>query len=385
MSLEDELTECLTAYLTHKRRPLFPPSSNPLLRFPFFSAVGISQLTSNYLTMFKRKPKIYRKLPATSFEPVQVIGAKDAHFEEVFGTVDFGSASSTDYRPWYPTKEIQSYGDCLTFSCLNTLEIICNRLMLTDDDGRELNLSEIDLAVGAGTSQHGNSFNNVAERLRKVGVVQEKWAPYTRVWEERQGIFNAIPPYAKRYGKGTGHAWVKTDRNSLKNAMNTAPLWIGVGLGDTYQTHAGTEQDPIPKPRGYSVYHGIVLGYVNDNGLLYTLDNYSRSEVVYAADYPVLFAKLLDPRGLPEGWQTKNVEGKRMFDRLAGKWILRAEAQGQLYFCNPDTQKLEYFDISNVLPLSLRDKFLLFLKASGLFTGVTEASFALLEAYTANS
>lgn len=323
--------------------------------------------------------KKYRKLPPTSVLKKQQIGVADAWCDEIFGSVDLAGAPSKDYRSFYPTKEIQSYGDCLTFSFTNIIEMICKMRGITDDDGKELNLSDIHLAVGSGTSDKGNNFNNVGEYARKNGVVLERFAPYTRVWGERKKVFDAIPTFAKRYAKGTGHAWVKNDRASLKNGLLQGPLWIALGLGETYQTHAGTEADPIPPPSKVTVYHAVVDGRIGADDKVYTFDSYARSEVVYSADYLVLYAKLLDPQGLPEGWRTQNVDGQRLLARLLNKLVLRAEnppAKGQLYFVHPDGKRLQYFPAVSSVPLF--DQYLQWAKTQNLLVGVDEKNFALL-------
>ena len=327
-------------------------------------------------------PKIYRKLPPSSVDPKQKIGKADARYEEIFGAAKIGAVPSQDYRSFYPTvDEHQVYGDCLTFAYENTLETICKKLGIKDDDGNEFNLSEIDLAVGSGTSQQGNSFNNVAERARKMGIVLDRFAPYTKNWADRIRVFTAIPKTAKRYGIGTGHAWVKTDRDSLKNAMQTGPLWIALGLGETYSTKAGTEQDPITPPRSVSVYHSVLDGFIYADNKISTLDSYQRSRVIYSADYPVMYAKLLDPRGLPTGWQTQTNEGERIYERVKGKGVLRVEANGELHYVYPDQKKMEYYNLSLILPQFWRDQLIEVLTKAGKIIGITEEKFSLLQGY----
>lgn len=323
-------------------------------------------------------PKQYRKLPPTSVEPKQTIGAADAWHDEIFGAVDLGTSPSKDHRQFYPTKEIQSYGDCLSFSYTNVLETICREKNILDDDGNEVNLADLHLAVGSGTTQRGNNFNNVAEWLRKNGVVLEKFAPYTRVWEDRQKVFNAIPAYAKRYAKGTGHAWVKTDRNSLKNALDV-PLWIAVGLGETYQNNPGTADRPVTPPQNVSVYHAIENGYIDDEDKVYTYDNYQRSEVVYSANYPILYAKMLTPQGLPDGWQVKNADGKRLLARLLGKYVIRGQtppAHGELYYLYPDGSRMQYLPDVGAVPWF--QEFLQFLRTNNKLIGVNEIDHLLI-------
>ncbi len=264
------------------------------------------------------------KLPPSSLileEPAP----EDAHVEEVFGSKEV-EGGSRDWRPWYPKHEVQSYGDCVSFSYLNCYETMAKAAGVTDGDGNELNLSDLYLAVNSGTSQTGNTLNRVANAARKNGIPLERECPYTRSWHKREQIYNTTSKDAKRYAAGTGHAWVRTDRASLKSALERGPIQIGVGLGDTYRGGM-----PIKPPSRITVYHAMECGFVDEKDQVHCYDHYNRKEVILSSDYKVEFAKQLVPEGLPNGWQTKTGDDHKLWKGLWGKWIIRPEAHGEVY------------------------------------------------------
>lgn len=297
----------------------------------------------------------------------------DAHFDEVFGAPKASAAPSKDWRPFYPKHEIQSYGDCVTFSYLNCVETQTKEKNLVDDNGEELNLSDLDLAVGSGTSQNGNSLDNVAERARKTGVVLERLCPYTKVWNERTVRVSSIPKDAKRYLKGTGHTWVKPDLSNMKAALEKGPLQIAVGLGETYQNNG-----VITPSSRIEVYHAMEMGYIDELGQKYCYDHYNRQQVTLSSDYGIEYTKLILPEGLPDGWRSNNVDSIKLYKRLIGKIIIRPESRGECYRVNVDELvKINFVITDNELFRQVQEC----LREKSVFVGVSEVDFKkILEA-----
>ena len=291
----------------------------------------------------------------------------DTWDDEVFGSRNFGSEPSKDWRQYRPVAELQSFGDCVTFSRLNCAETIAKIKGITDDDGKELNFSDLWLAVKSDTTERGNSLNKVSEVFRKTGAVLEQFCPYTRDWNERAARVAATVSYAKKY-LGGNHAWVKLDRNSLKNALEEGPIQIGVGLGETYQYN----DEAIRPPKTIQVYHAIMCDYIDGKGQLYCYDHYNRMAVVLSANYPVAMAKTF--KDLPLGWQGTGVDEQRFYSRLVGKFVLRVEANGELYEVFEDKMIKVTFMISNIRIWDAVHKTL-----RPMIVGITEADFKKLE------
>ncbi|MAH44115.1 hypothetical protein CL614_10440 [archaeon] len=296
------------------------------------------------LTWFKNLFRKKLQLPPSSFIPEEP-GENDAFDDEVFGSMEFGSRPSKDWRKFRPVHEIQSYGDCVSFSRLNCAESQAKIDGVTDDNGEELNFSDLYLAVKSGTSQRGNSLKRVAEYARKHGIVLEKFCEYTRSWGQRASRVASTPSYAKRYKLGN-YAWVKRDskgldRNYIKNSQEKGPIQIGVGLGETYR-YAG---EVITPPKNISVWHALESDYTDEVDQVYAYDHYNRANVVFSADYPITFAMTF--KDLPENWRGEGVDESKFYNRMIGKFILRAEGAGELYEVLEDKMVKIVFTISN--------------------------------------
>lgn len=258
-----------------------------------------------------------------------LVGPQPPHaiYEEVFGAEikDFGSAPSRDWRPFLPAHEIQGYGDCTIFSCCNVQETVAKQIGYTDDFGEELNFSDLYVCVGIKVPQGGTSMDKAWEFLRTVGAPREKDCPYTFTWDQRDAKVAALPANIRKY-KGSNYSWITGDINSLKNALDVAPVQIGIGLGETYRSAA----EVIARPQNVSVWHAIVLTYIDEKGQFYCRDNYNRKDIILAANYPITYA--ISPRQLPADWKVRgDVDADRLIARFIGKFIWRAEAQGQAY------------------------------------------------------
>ena len=91
-------------------------------------------------------------------------------------------------------------------------------------------------------------------------------------------------------------------------------------------------------------------------------------------DYPVLFA--MSFRDLPQNWRGINTEGERLHKRLIGKYIIRPEASGQLYYVGQERISFITIAISNK---GLTDDFHKFLRLHDKFIGVSEKDFDKLK------
>lgn len=293
----------------------------------------------------------YRSLPKNSLI-IEAPHEKDAFFEEVFGAGQkFEGVGSKDWRQWRTKHEVQAYGDCTNFSRNNVAEVKAKEQGILDPYGEEFNFSDLDSAVGSGTTQQGNSLRNTAEWSRTVGPVLERFAPYTRDWNKRQNVVANIPKEAKRYKLGNWQ-WLKTgvmdglvSRQSIKNALEASPVQIGIPLGETYKGKRGTIEDPITPPSTIIVWHAIAVLYVDENNMVHCWDHYARELIVLSSDYPIMYAMAF--ADLPATWRGEGVDDAKLHQRLIGKIILLAEQAGEAYRVYEDKLVKVVFDISD--------------------------------------
>lgn len=154
-----------------------------------------------------------------------------------------------DYLP--EVEKQKRYGGedkmaCVTFSALNTLEILHKRKYNV-----EKNWSDRFTAKISGTTKTGNNLRNVAESIRKDGLVDEKDWGWEESWDE---YYKEIPNEIKQKGKDflnnylINYEWVPdVSPSSLVSALKYAPLqvvvyWNAVDDDELYfadRKHAG--------------------------------------------------------------------------------------------------------------------------------------------------
>lgn len=225
---------------------------------------------------------------------------EDARFGCLFGNQ---GRQPKDWRPYLPEFENQrSSAYCLTFSILNCFET----LIKYKNEGREINFSDRWTGVKAKTTMTGNTFNNVADAIRKYGLTLERYCPWKPEWLENPPRYwnqiNTLPTDVKIVsGKTFNHSWVRTDLASLRDALADTPLWIGVGIGYNW------ENSVVSKPSSYAAYHGVELVYIDDK-YKYIFDSLGNSIKRLSLNYPILYAK--SGIRLPSGWQELNTMNK---------------------------------------------------------------------------
>lgn len=316
------------------------------------------------INLFRRK----YKMPDGSWDFFsEKIYDTDAIYEDIFGSIDFGGKASKDWRPYAPKLEIQSFGDCVSFSRTSCAEIKAKYKGAKDPDGDDWNFSDVDLAVGSGTSLKGNSLRRVAEYARKTGVSLEKDIPYIRNWSKRLALYNAGKKFTK-YKLGNW-SWVKPNVNSLKSALDDSPLQIGIGVGSNWRIGK-----IIKDLLNYLFYHAIVLLHIDEEGVYHIYDSYRPKYKTLDPKYNILFA--MSFRDLPSGWRGINTDGERLHKRLIGKYILRSEANGELYFVSKD--RISYITIS-ISNKDLTEQFHKFLRLNKKFLGISEKDFKKLK------
>lgn len=232
----------------------------------------------------------------------------------------------------------------------------------------EQNNSERYTGVNSGTTINGNSPHTAAEAVRSKGMVTEETLPFLdgMTWNE----YYSPKPMTKEYlDKGKEwlarwnfqHEWINPTANNLKEYLKYSPIGISVlawrrGSDGLYYKGA-TEKDN----------HWVLLvGYKQgEYWLIY--DSYAPHLKKLRWDYNFGFAKRYWLDMLGDGEYIKNLE---LFNKFIGKYILRVEANGELY--RVENQKLIKVNIS-ISDLDLWTEFHKFLRP--LITGVTEETY----------
>jgi hypothetical protein len=161
---------------------------------------------------------------------------------------------SGDWRPYLPVGEKQKDPTetqaCVTFSCLNVLEI-----QTKQQTGTEANWSDRFIAKLSGTTPQGNYLDKVADTVRQLGVVNE-----------------ADWPKPPNYTWNTYYADIPQDVINKASKLNIAYESIVASEGEL-RYHL--KQAPIQiiitntNPR-----HAVTLLHV-ENGTAYYFDHYS--------------------------------------------------------------------------------------------------------------
>lgn len=311
-----------------------------------------------------------------NFDPVKELEAmsvKDALYEEVFGAElgdvkQFAGKPSYDWRQFEPILELQGdSSDCVSFSRTNAAEMKAKKEGVFDDEGQELNFSDLDLSVGSGTTQNGNSLTAVADYAHKVGVVLQRLCPYTDVWSQRAVLVGKIPKNAKKYKLGD-YSRVQSDSLFIKGALPYSPVQIGIPLDYSYNT-----DKIIVPPKATRAWHAVTVQYVDEKEQFYIFDHYQKKNKILAANYPLPF--VFSFRDLPADWRTITEDAGKMLTRLVGKYLLRVDYHGELYRVFPD--RLQKVGIT-VTDVGMQDELNAYLRQKPNFIGINEADFAKL-------
>lgn len=163
---------------------------------------------------------------------------KDWRFGGVSGADKVVLREDGQYQNFLPKVEYQHavYFDtmaCVTFSALNCLEIYQNVR------GINANYSDRFTAKMSGTTNRGNSLVNVAESIRKDGVIpEEDWA-FPRLqrqpvfeWEDYyQEIPDELKMKGKRWALENTVQWEWIPMSRLQDALKYAPIQVTMRAG----------------------------------------------------------------------------------------------------------------------------------------------------------
>jgi hypothetical protein len=186
---------------------------------------------------------------------------EDYYFQGVTGIDDEILEEDGDWSEYLPIEECQRgyYVEtqaCVSFSALNVLETLFKRKF-----HKEVNFSDRFLAKVSGTTKNGNTFTNVAEAIRKYGLVYEEdwsWNRATFTWDEfylmpDTQVFQKANEWRQNYE--VKYEWVIPLPEKLMDALKYAPLQIGVYAWDKKE---GDIYLRTEKPQNHAV---VLFGY----------------------------------------------------------------------------------------------------------------------------
>lgn len=223
----------------------------------------------------------------------------------------------SNWTPYLPTNERQNRGfetfSCVSFSALNIIEMQIKYLYMTGamnedtlkylkdvydmNDNGDVNFSDRYIAILSGTTRQGNSGNNVAETIRKYGLIPDKILPFEGdnfdEFMNKNAVTDEMIFLGKQFlvksGLNYAYEWVYIygDKANafdvLSKHIKQAPLQIFSPIcpGWSYDRPVKTCPSNIPQ-------HATLV--YNVNQLIEILDQYEPFYKQLDKDYPILYA-----------------------------------------------------------------------------------------------
>lgn len=200
---------------------------------------------------------------------------------------------------------------CTVFNTLNPIEALAKRKF-----GEDWNKSERYNGVLAGISTQGGSPHEVAESIRKFGVIEQSSLPWTPDLNTFWKFSSPRPMTADKIEEGKqwlrqyvfGHEWVVTYGKSklatsiyrlgeffnfvstpeaLKDALQYSPLGVGVLAWPSFDSQGRAIKSRWQSDNHWTVLYDYVEG---DHWKVY--DSYYNCHVKLQWNYPIAFAKV---------------------------------------------------------------------------------------------
>ena len=201
---------------------------------------------------------------------------------------------SGNWAQWLPLYEPQSSSyetfGCTSWGTLNVIETMIN--MIT---GVEPNYSDRHIYNVVGINPPGHDPHDVAEKIRKNGLIPQSALPYTRTFEE----FRTPRPMTKVFNDqglqwlqkyGLQHEWIFTDLKDkskrlelMKECLRYSPLGVAV--------EAWTQVDGEYVSTGIPNNHWCMAFRIDEKNRVWVFDSYDRSIKTLSADHDIQYAK----------------------------------------------------------------------------------------------
>ncbi len=199
---------------------------------------------------------------------------------------------SKNWLPYLPTPEKQMWPPfCVSFSRLNCAETKANYL------GVKIDFSDVELAIGSGTTQAGNTMDKVDSYFRNIGIRTQNDFPFTDEMKV-PGAWDKMvltPNTGQRIYQGGDSSWV-FGISMMIDALDHSTLQIAVPVGETWEDNI---VKPIPASH-IQFFHAVEVYYIDAN-YIYILDTIGKPLKKLSLDYPISGCKSF--RDLPENWK----------------------------------------------------------------------------------
>lgn len=123
---------------------------------------------------------------------------------------------------------------CVTFSALNNIEMQLKKIT-----GKEFNFSDRFIAIMSGTTRNGNTLVNVADAIRKYGLIPEEMLPFGGNTFEEYHNKNMITDEMLKVGQeflkkyDIGYEWIfvgETNKGAMPAQLKHAPLQVAIPM-----------------------------------------------------------------------------------------------------------------------------------------------------------
>ena len=271
-------------------------------------------------------------------------------------------------------KYFDTFG-CTIFNTENPIQIMMiNVYGIIKEFTERYNGVLANIKIGFGGSPH-----TAGETVRKYGLLDYNLLPFDDSITTPQQYYSPKPMTQELINEGKkwlnvwkfGHDWIwDFSRENIMKMLTYSPLGIGVYAGGNWSSGG-----IITKPNWATDNHWTTLiGYKKgEYWIVYDSYEVGGSFIKHLDwNYDFKFAKryTLDKIGSVESTQVE--EGQKLHDRLKGKYILRAEKNGEMYRVAEDSLVAVSIYISDK---KMRDEFNAYLRSLPNFIGVSEKDF----------
>lgn len=319
------------------------------------------------------------------------------HYSDLGGELEakFGADAfpvinpSGEYGNFLPINEYQNLNGVETMACTVFATLKAIQIIIKLKYGITTNYSERFIAILAGISPtKGGSPHNVAETIRKYGLIPQEMLPFTpgmssREFYTKPANWNELLEEGKKWLKeyDFGHEWIFDFRHeNIAEKRKTSPTPAGVAAWFV------NSQGIYYKPPYASDNHWCLnFGELTKQYYKFQ-DSYEPWEKHIDWNYPFAFMKRYYVGKKTANQQGSFQNGKLVYEKFLGKRVQRYQVdkggRGQIYFIGENLIQYIFWQTNDhdwmqkKLEFGLNDA-----TKKGELKGITEAEFADLTAY----
>lgn len=308
--------------------------------------IKFMQINKNWVRLLIEKQPLFRHIFSWSDGYIQV-EKKPTDYQ--FG---FNPSNKTilradsDWSGYYPEYERQSNRNFDTMGCVSFSFLNCLEMILKVQYGIDTNRSDRFTVKASGTSDKGNSMENVYQSVRKLfGSVEESDYPFSDLMT-RAEYFKTLTKELLDKGKVFVGDWeitvedVSNNLNVMKEALKYSPLWVSgyawINQGGLYRSYGRAN-------------HCFTVGKIGA-GFIEALDQYNPFVKNLAPDFQFGDIKMLIVNRRPSVRDQilKNLKSRGL------EFVMRAEGKGEVYKITDDG--LEFINFGELVNMSINDQ-----------------------------